>query len=119
MFCSFSESLSSDDYQNSDRDQSTKKRKVVSMAEYVANKKPKSSPPSSVDSTQNKFSDTEIKEIYTQFNAKCEELVASAPNLTNSINQIVTSNGTMNSNRKDIVANGHAPKVIAKEQKIA
>jgi hypothetical protein len=116
----FSESQSSDDYKTSDRDQpsssSTKKRKVLSMAEYVGSKQPKSSLPSTVNSTQNTLTDTQIKEIYAEFNAKCEELVASAPNLAKNVNKKLTQNETTNSNRNDFIANGHNLKITTNEQ---
>ncbi len=121
FFYVFSESQSSDDYKTSDRDQpssssSAKKRKVLSIAEYVGSKQPKSSLPSTVNSTENKFTDTETKEIYAQFNAKCEELVASAPNLAKNVNKKLTQNETTNSNRNDFIANGHNLKMTINEQ---
>ncbi|CAF0847869.1 unnamed protein product [Adineta steineri] len=117
-----SESQSSDDYKNSDHDQPTsssssssnKKRKVLSIADYVGNKKPKPSALSTDNSTQNTLTDTQIKEIYAEFNAKCDEVVANAPKL---VNPILTKNGTTNSIRNDTIVNNTHLKIPIIDQK--
>jgi hypothetical protein len=118
----FSESQSSDEYKNNDRNQSSsiKKRKVLSIAEYVGSKKPISSSSSSstVDSTENKLTDTQIKEIYAQFNSNIEELAAQAPDLANNVNKKLTQKDLITSNRNDFIANGQNSKItIIEKQK--
>ncbi|CAF2393329.1 unnamed protein product [Rotaria sp. Silwood2] len=113
-----SESQSSDEFKHSDRDQSSsiKKRKVLSLAEYVVNKKPMPSSLPTVDSTQDKLTDTQIKEIYAQFDATFEELAASAPDLANNVNKKLKQNDTINNNRNDFIANNHNLKIATIEQ---
>ncbi|CAF0822412.1 unnamed protein product [Rotaria sordida] len=116
-----SESQSSDEFKHSDRDQSSstssvKKRKVLSLAEYVVSKKPIPSSLSTVDSTQNKLTDNQIKEIYAQFDAKYEELAASAPDLANNVNKKLKQNDKINNNRNDFIANNQNLKKTTIEQ---
>ncbi|UJR35246.1 hypothetical protein I4U23_028010 [Adineta vaga] len=111
---SLSESHSSDDGKPNDRNQSSsvKRRKVLSLAEYTAHKKPTSTV---VNSTQSELSKTEIEEIYAQFNAKYDELAASAPQISKDVNKIITRNNS----RNDAIANGHLTKpIINNNQKI-
>jgi hypothetical protein len=109
-----SESQSSDEYKNGDQDQSSssvKKRKVLSLAEYVGSKKPATTSSSTVNSTDNKLTDTQIEEIYAQFNANGEEFAATAPALADTVNKKLTQ-----SNRNDIIANGLNSKMIINEK---
>jgi hypothetical protein len=110
-----SESQSSDEYKNGDRNQSsssTKKRKVLSIAEYVNNKKPTTSS----SSNEKKLTDTQIEEIYAQFNANGEEFAAIAPVLADDVNKKLTQKDLTNSNRNDFIANGHNSKMTVMEK---
>jgi hypothetical protein len=75
-FCS--ESQSSDD---------NKKRKVLSLAEYLESKKHVLSSSLTFNSTQKKLTDTQIEIINAQFKATTEKLTASASDLANIVNK--------------------------------
>lgn len=89
----FSESQSSND---------NKKRKVLSLAQYLENKKHVLSPSSTVNSIQNKLTDTQIRIINAQFKATTEKLAASAPDLTKTIDKSLTEADKSN-NRMDLI----------------
>lgn len=118
VFNSSSESQSSDDFKSIDGGQSssTKKRRVLSLAEYVGNKKPIVNSSITTDVTEEKFTDTQIKEIYAQFDAKCEEVAASVPNLAINVNKKLKQADIIIPNRNDIMANGHSFKAPVDEQ---
>jgi hypothetical protein len=115
----FSESQSSDDNKIDDRDRpsssSTKKRKVLSFAEYVGSKKTVSSASSTIDSTQNKLTDTQIEEINAQFNANMKDLAASATDLAKNVNKKLTQKDKTNINV--ISDNHHSQPAIIEQQK--
>jgi len=115
LFNPFSESQSSDEYRSGESS-SIKKRKVLSLAEYVGNKKPISSLSTTVDSTEKKLTDTQIKEIYAEFNANIEELAAKAPDLANNVNKKLTQKDLINSNRNGFIANDHNTKTTLIEK---
>jgi len=91
---SISESQSSDD---------NKKRKVLSLAQYLESKKYVLSPSSTMNSTQNKLTDTQIEVINAQFKATTEKLTASVSDLTNIVNKNLIQTDKINTNRNDSV----------------
>ncbi len=68
-----SESQSSDD---------NKKRRVLSLAQYLESKKPILSPSSTINLTRKRLTDSQIDLINAQFQATTEKLTATASNLT-------------------------------------
>ena len=74
----FSESQSSED---------NKKRKVLSLAQYLESKKHVLSPSLTINSTQKKLTDTQIEVINAQFKATTEKLTASVPDLASIVNK--------------------------------
>ncbi|CAF1242272.1 unnamed protein product [Adineta ricciae] len=104
---SLSESHSSDDGKPNTRDQSSpiKKRKVLSLAEYTASKKPVSA---AVNRAQDIFTDTQIQEIYAKFDANGIKLAANAPKLPNDVSKILTKDNDYNHGG----ANGYRSKTI-------
>ncbi|CAF0829761.1 unnamed protein product [Rotaria sp. Silwood1] len=89
-----SESQSSDD---------NKKRKVLSLAQYLENKKHVLSPSSTINSTHNKLTDVQIEIINAQFKATTEKLTASAPDIDNILNQNSIQTDKLNNNRIDYI----------------
>ncbi|CAF3781992.1 unnamed protein product [Rotaria magnacalcarata] len=113
-----SESQSSDELKNGDRDQlSSKKRRVLSLAEYVSSKKSIPTTSSTVDSVPNPFTDTQIEKIYAEFNAKCNELAASAPDLATNVNKKLKQVDPINNNRNDFIANSQNLKTTNEQPK--
>lgn len=115
-----SESQSSDEYKSNDRGQpssSTKKRKIISLAEYTGIKKPVVASTTTenasvtVESNDSKLTNTEIEQIYAQFNANGKEFVAKAPvTLTQDLSRKLKKPDIMPSNRNGFIANGHVTK---------
>ena len=64
-----------------------KKRKVLSLAEYLQTKKHVLSPSSTLNSSQNQLTDRQIKVINAQFRATTEKLTANANDLANIVNK--------------------------------
>ena len=65
------------------------------------------------DSIQNKLTDSQIKEIYAQFNANGEELVANAPDLPNDVNKKLN---TKHEQQNNFNANNHHLKTTSINQ---
>jgi hypothetical protein len=87
-----SESQSSDD---------NKKRKVLSLAQYLESKKHVVSPSSTINSTQKKLTNTQIEVINAQFKATTEKLTASAPDLAHIVNKNLIQTDKVNTNRTE------------------
>ena len=97
----------------------TKKRKVLSLAQYLETKKhvspsTKSSSSSSLttattttallnDTRQNKLTDTQIEIINAQFKATTEKLTASVPDLAKIVNQTLIESEKRSDNRLDSI----------------
>ena len=112
MFHPSSGSQSSDEYRNGDRDQSSAvKRRKISMAEYIGNKKPITTSSSIVQPTEDILSDIRIEEIYAEFNANGSGLAAIAPDLATTVNKKLTQ-----SNRNEFIAHDQTikPPIVEK-----
>ena len=89
-FFPISESQSSDD---------NKKRKVLSLAQYRESKKHVLSPSSTINLTESKLTDIQIKIINAQFKAATEKLTANALDLDKILDMNVKEKTQVNHNR--------------------
>lgn len=81
-----------------------KKPKVLSLAQYLKNKKHVLSPSSTINSPQHKLTDVQIEIINAQFKATTEKLTANAPGLANALNKNLVEEDKTNNNRLNILA---------------
>ncbi|CAF5207339.1 unnamed protein product [Rotaria magnacalcarata] len=91
----------SDEINESQLSDDNKKRKVLSLAQYLENKKHVLSPSSMMNSTQNKLSNMQIEIINAQFKATTEKLTASAPDLTKILDKNLIETDEINNSRID------------------
>ncbi|CAF1407615.1 unnamed protein product [Adineta steineri] len=77
----------SDELSESQSFDNNKQRKVLSLAQYLENKKHILSLSSTSNTKQNKLADSQIEVINAQFKATTEKLTASVPDLTNTLNK--------------------------------
>lgn len=92
IYLFFSESQLCDD---------NKKRKVLSLAQYLESKKPILSPSSTMNLTQNKLTDIQIEVINAQFKATTEKLTATASDLANIVNKNLIETEKINNNNNN------------------
>ncbi|CAF1317533.1 unnamed protein product [Rotaria sordida] len=93
----------SDEINESQSSDDNKQRKVLSLAQYLENKKHVLSPSSTINSTQNKLTDIQIEIINAQFKATTEKLTANVPDLTDILNKNSIQTDKINNNRIDSI----------------
>ena len=77
-----------------------KKRRVLSLAQYMENKKPVISSLLTTNSTEKKLTDSQIATINAQFKATTEKLTACVPDLTMILNESLTETKHQTSNNR-------------------
>ncbi|CAF2376435.1 unnamed protein product [Rotaria sp. Silwood2] len=108
-----SDRRNSDEISESQSFDDNKKRKVLSLAQYLENKKHVLSPSSMINSTQHKLTDIQIEIINAQFKATTEKLTASAPDIADILNKNSIQTDKVNYNRIDFIGK----KAIIEQQK--